>query len=109
MCSEFDLVSVCINDNKEEDMKKKKRDEEEEEEVVSCKCDSEDDGYHTPTSPRHRLPSIVECPPAPRKPLMRLRRKRKAEIALAENEEEIMLFFSSESSNKKTKSIATIH
>ncbi|XP_042415798.1 cyclin-dependent protein kinase inhibitor SMR3-like [Zingiber officinale] len=35
------------------------------------------DGYSTPTSPRHRIPLPLRCPPAPRKPPSSLRSKRK--------------------------------
>jgi len=38
--------------------------------------DDDDDGYHTPTSPRHRIPAVLECPPAPRKHRQQQRRKR---------------------------------
>ncbi|XP_017696071.1 uncharacterized protein LOC108510742 [Phoenix dactylifera] len=37
----------------------------------------EDEGYHTPTSPRNRIPEVRRCPLAPRKPppLMYVKRK----------------------------------
>lgn len=35
--------------------------------------EGDDDGYHTPTSPRHKIPTAMECPPAPRKRLCRKR------------------------------------
>ncbi|KAG1337879.1 cyclin-dependent protein kinase inhibitor SMR2 [Cocos nucifera] len=37
----------------------------------------DDDGYHTPTSPRHRIPETGVCPPAPKKPVHLLYLKRK--------------------------------
>lgn len=30
----------------------------------------DDDGYQTPTSPRHGIPPAINCPPAPKKPPM---------------------------------------
>ncbi|XP_031487399.1 cyclin-dependent protein kinase inhibitor SMR3-like [Nymphaea colorata] len=36
-----------------------------------------EDGYRTPTSPQHRIPEALECPPAPRKPKKEVRLKRK--------------------------------
>ncbi|KAH7678060.1 Vacuolar protein sorting-associate protein Vta1/Callose synthase N-terminal protein [Dioscorea alata] len=45
-------------------------DEEEEEEESKEKCE---DGYQTPTSPRSRIPVILRCPPAPKKPKWRRR------------------------------------
>ncbi|ONK62264.1 uncharacterized protein A4U43_C07F2050 [Asparagus officinalis] len=29
--------------------------------------DDDDDGYHTPTSPCHRIPEALKCPPAPKR------------------------------------------
>ncbi|XP_010922343.1 uncharacterized protein [Elaeis guineensis] len=37
----------------------------------------DDDGYHTPSSPRHRIPEARVCPPAPKKPVHLLYMKRK--------------------------------
>lgn len=34
---------------------------------------NDDGGYQTPTSPRHRIPPAIECPPAPKKPNTRQR------------------------------------
>ena len=34
--------------------------------IVSTDVD-DDEGYHTPTSPRHRIPAALQCPLAPRK------------------------------------------
>ncbi|KAL0915075.1 hypothetical protein M5K25_015476 [Dendrobium thyrsiflorum] len=40
--------------------------------------DDEAEGYHTPTSPEHRIRPSVDCPPAPKKPIEgSQRRKRK--------------------------------
>ncbi|KAG0469264.1 hypothetical protein HPP92_018592 [Vanilla planifolia] len=30
--------------------------------------DDEEEGYQTPTSPIHRIPAIINCPPTPKKP-----------------------------------------
>ncbi|XP_010931254.1 uncharacterized protein [Elaeis guineensis] len=43
----------------------------------------EDEGYHTPTSPRNRIPEICRCPPAPRKPPTVLYVKRKVRASQA--------------------------
>ncbi|KAJ8477886.1 hypothetical protein OPV22_021613 [Ensete ventricosum] len=60
---------------------------EQEEEVNQSKGDdgaaaaaaaaNDDEGYHTPTSPRHRIPVPLKCPPPPRKPSSMLCSKRK--------------------------------
>ncbi|PKA63238.1 hypothetical protein AXF42_Ash017706 [Apostasia shenzhenica] len=55
--------------------------ERKEEGAVVARGQEDDGGYHTPTSPRNRVPLAVECPPAPRKPagvgLRRRRRRRR--------------------------------
>ncbi|CAN6442541.1 unnamed protein product [Victoria cruziana] len=46
-------------------------------------CDASEeveDGYRTPTSPRHRIPEALECPPAPKKPRKEVRLKRKRSL-----------------------------
>ncbi|KAJ0983991.1 hypothetical protein J5N97_002347 [Dioscorea zingiberensis] len=104
-------------EHKEDKEKNKKREKGEvvSEVVVSCNYENEDDGYHTPTSPRHRIPLIVECPPAPRRPSSSmLWGKRKAERGMTEAEEEMMVFLRSEMNDaqsriKKARSDATIH
>ncbi|URE45987.1 60S ribosomal protein L36 [Musa troglodytarum] len=44
---------------------------------AAAAANDDDEGYHTPTSPRHRIPVPLECPPAPRKPSSMLCSKRK--------------------------------
>ncbi|KAK8950522.1 hypothetical protein KSP40_PGU012589 [Platanthera guangdongensis] len=39
--------------------------------------DYDEEGYHTPTSPRHRIPAALECPPAPKKPACYSRRRKR--------------------------------
>ncbi|KAL3628629.1 hypothetical protein CASFOL_027675 [Castilleja foliolosa] len=42
--------------------------------------EDDDDGFKTPTSEEYRIPAIIECPPAPRKPCRsELKRKRSPE------------------------------
>ncbi|XP_038980962.1 cyclin-dependent protein kinase inhibitor SMR12 [Phoenix dactylifera] len=63
--------------------------------------DGDDDGYHTPTSPRHRIPEARVCPPAPKKPahLLYMKRKVRADQArrrVDDIEGEIGSFWSAE-------------
>ncbi|XP_031486174.1 cyclin-dependent protein kinase inhibitor SMR2-like [Nymphaea colorata] len=54
-----------------------------------------EDGYRTPTSSEYRIPEVLECPPAPRKPKREFRLKRKRARALQVQEvdpNEIELF-----------------
>lgn len=36
--------------------------------VIRRRNDDEEEGYRTPTSKEHKIPVLVSCPPAPRKP-----------------------------------------
>ncbi|KAK8956218.1 hypothetical protein KSP40_PGU012808 [Platanthera guangdongensis] len=55
--------------------------------------DNTDAGYHTPTSPRHRILQARKCPPAPRKwparlgPRSRKRKAWKSRLRLIEDDE----------------------
>ncbi|KAL5710860.1 hypothetical protein ACHQM5_021372 [Ranunculus cassubicifolius] len=46
--------------------------------VQEKEVNDDDDGFRTPTSLRHKIPVIQQCPPAPRKPKSLPSRKRKA-------------------------------
>ncbi|GAA0177368.1 hypothetical protein Leryth_007497 [Lithospermum erythrorhizon] len=48
---------------------------------------------HTPTSPKHMIPKIVSCPPAPRKPTSLPSCKRKLDFFEATKKDEINTFF----------------
>lgn len=57
-----------------------------------------EDGYQTPTSPKHKIPTPRECPPAPKKPRSTLLMKRKASsdshsILISLSTEELELLF----------------
>lgn len=63
-----------------EDTKKNIGEKDERTVDVIIKNEDDDDvdkeGYHTPTSPRHRIPAPTNCPPAPRRAPSRLRTRR---------------------------------
>lgn len=67
---------------------------------------NDDEGLKTPTSPEHRIPATLPCPPAPRKPKSQLSKKRKDQFAL-DVSQEIESYFSSQfkaaAENKKIK------
>ncbi|KAJ4842681.1 hypothetical protein Tsubulata_014903 [Turnera subulata] len=46
-----------------------------EESGIAGVVNEDDDGFKTPTSLDHKLPVITECPPAPRKPHLSMKRK----------------------------------
>lgn len=61
-----------------------------------------DEGCETPKSEEHRLPKILTCPPAPRKPRPTARRKTESAAqarALFVNPSELNLFFGLKSKN----------
>ena len=45
--------------------------------IASSDDVDDDDGYHTPTSPRHQIPAVLECPPAPRRKSWQQRRRKR--------------------------------
>ncbi|KAH7656932.1 Homeobox-like domain-containing protein [Dioscorea alata] len=53
--------------------------------------DHDEAGYQTPTSPRHRIPTTLKCPPPPKKPPTTLRAKRKPRRVLPHHQ--IKVFF----------------
>ncbi|KAJ4837385.1 hypothetical protein Tsubulata_029282 [Turnera subulata] len=46
-------------------------------ETTTCGVDVDGDGCRTPTSEEHKIPAILSCPPAPRKPRRGVSCKRK--------------------------------
>ncbi|WOL04784.1 hypothetical protein Cni_G13506 [Canna indica] len=64
-------AAVVSEENKEETIAELKEMDQE------LKQSEGDDGYCTPTSPRHRIPAPLECPRAPKKPSSLRRTKRK--------------------------------
>lgn len=61
-----------------------------------------DEGCETPKSDEHRIPKILTCPPAPRKPRPTARRKTESAAqsrALFVNPSELNLFFGRQSQN----------
>lgn len=45
-----------------------------------------EDGYHTPTSPKHRITPLKRCPLAPRKPLLKQNFRRKWKKAVCSSD-----------------------
>lgn len=61
-----------------------------------------DEGCETPKSEEHRIPKVLTCPPAPRKPRPTARRKNESAArsrALFVNDSELNLFFGLPSNN----------
>ncbi|KAG9160880.1 hypothetical protein Leryth_008694 [Lithospermum erythrorhizon] len=63
--------------------------------IESRKASNDDDeeGFHTPTSPKHMIPKSLSCPPAPRKPTRFPSCKRKLNFFEATSKDEIENFF----------------
>ncbi|ONK61911.1 uncharacterized protein A4U43_C08F34840 [Asparagus officinalis] len=71
-----------------------------EERVLDACDDDGDDGYHTPTSPRHRIPKATVCPLAPKRPSLPQRcKKRKARFDI--EIKDVQLYFVAEADEEK--------
>lgn len=76
-------LSSCSSCSSEDVGVKEEREEKEKDQGKDAGDVGEDEGYHTPTSPRNRIPEVRRCPPAPRKPPTLLYVKRKVRASQA--------------------------
>ncbi|XP_020252543.1 uncharacterized protein LOC109829877 [Asparagus officinalis] len=67
--------------------------------------DHDDDGYHTPTSPSHRIPVALECPPAPKKASLRRRCKKRKACCLIEVKDVELIFAAKINDGDRSKKV----
>lgn len=67
----------------------------------------DDEGYHTPTSPRSRIPAATECPPAPKKPTLRQRFKKRKAACFVEIKDVELVFVARRDEGKRSKKART--